>query len=71
MIIYPHSKSCWGSFYRLHIEMEAASAYKERHGKPPAKEQVKDKYYDVYPVADLDLLDAAIDRVLKRYAKSS
>jgi hypothetical protein len=51
--------------------MEAASAYKERHGKPPAKEQVKDKYYDVYPVADLDLLDAAIDRVLKRYAKSS
>jgi hypothetical protein len=55
---------------RLHIEMEAASAYKERHGKPPAKEQVKDKYYDVYPVADLDLLDAAIERVLKRYAKS-
>jgi hypothetical protein len=55
---------------RLHIEMEAASAYKERHGKPPAKEQVKDKYYDVYPVADLDLLDAAIERVLLRYAKS-
>ena len=56
---------------RLHIEMEAASAYKEQHGKPPAKEQVKDKYYDVYPVADLDLLDAAIERVLKCYAKIS
>jgi phage portal protein BeeE len=56
---------------RLHIEMEAAEAYKERHGKPPAKEQVKDKYHDVYPAADLDLLDAAIERVLKRYAKSS
>jgi hypothetical protein len=56
---------------RLHIEMEAVEAYKERHGKPPAKEQVKGKYYDVYPPADLDLLDAAIERVLKRYAKSS
>jgi len=56
---------------RMHIEMEAAEAYKERHGKPPAKEQVKGKYYDVYPESDLDLLDAAIERVLKRYAKSS
>jgi hypothetical protein len=56
---------------RMHIEMEAASAYKERHGKPPAKEQVKGKYVDVYPSSDLDLLDAAIERVLKRYAKSS
>jgi hypothetical protein len=56
---------------RMHIEMEAASAYKERHGKPPAKEQVKGKYYDVYPSSDLDLLDGAIERVLKRYAKSS
>jgi hypothetical protein len=56
---------------RMHMEMEAAEAYKERHGKPPAKEQVKGKYYDVYPSSDLDLLDAAIERVLKRYAKSS
>ena len=56
---------------RLHIEMEAAEAYKERHGKLPAKEQIKGKYYDVYPSADLDLLDEALDRVLKRYAKSS
>jgi hypothetical protein len=56
---------------QLHIEMEAAEAYKERHGKPPAKEQVKGKYHDVYPTADLDLLDAAIERVLKRYAKST
>jgi hypothetical protein len=55
---------------RLHIDMEAAEAYKERHGKPPAKEQIKGKYYDVYPAADLDLLDEAIERVLKRYAKS-
>ncbi len=55
---------------RLHIEMEAAEAYKERHGKPPGKEQVKGKYYDVYPAADFDLVDEAIERVLKRYAKS-
>ena len=56
---------------RLHIEMEAASAYKERHGKPPAKEQSKGKYYDVYPATDLDLVDSSIDRVLKRYAQNS
>jgi hypothetical protein len=55
---------------RLHIEMEAVEAYKQRYGKPPAKEQVKDKYYDIYPAADLDLVDEAIDRVLKRYTKS-
>jgi hypothetical protein len=55
---------------RLHIEMDAVEAYKERHGKPPAKEQIKGKYYDVYPDADLDLVDEAIERVLKRYAKS-
>ncbi|HEY9611791.1 hypothetical protein, partial [Allocoleopsis sp.] len=48
---------------RLHIEMEAAESYKQRHGKPPAKEQVKGKYYDVYPESDLDLLAAAIERV--------
>jgi hypothetical protein len=65
------SKKKMTASQRLHIEMEAADAYKQRHGKPPAKEQVKGKYYDVYPAADLDLLDAAIERVLKRYAKSS
>lgn len=56
---------------RLHIEMEAAEAFKERHGKPPTKEQSQGKYHDVYPDADLDLLDAAIERVLKRYAFKS
>ncbi len=65
------SKKKMTASQRLHIEMEAAEAYKQRHGKLPAKEQVKGKYYDVYPAADLDLLDAAIERVLKRYAKSS
>jgi hypothetical protein len=55
---------------RLHIDLEAAEAYKERHGKAPAKEQVKGKFYDVYPAADLDLVDEAIEQVLKRYAKS-
>jgi hypothetical protein len=55
---------------RLHIDMEAAEAYKQRHGKPPAKEQVKGKYYDIYPATDLDLVDEAINLVLKRYAKS-
>lgn len=59
------------SSQKLHIDMEAASAYKERHGKPPAKEQLKGKYYDIYPASDLDLVDEAIERVLKRYAKSS
>ena len=58
------------STQRLHIDMEAAEAYKERHGKPPAKEQSKGKYYDVSPADDLDLVDGAIERVLKRYAKS-
>jgi hypothetical protein len=58
------------STQRLHIDMEAAEAYKERYGKPPAKEQSKGKYYDVYPADDLDLVDGAIERVLKRYAKS-
>jgi hypothetical protein len=58
------------SSQRLHIDMEAAEAYKQRHGKNPAKEQLKGKYYDIYPSSDLDLVDEAIDRVLKRYAYS-
>ncbi len=58
------------SSQKLHIEMEAAEAYKERHSKPPSKEQLKGKYYDIYPASDLDLVDEAIERVLKRYAKS-
>jgi hypothetical protein len=56
------------SSQRLHIDMEATEAYKQRHGKTPAKEQLKGKYYDIYPASDLDLVDEAIDRVLKRYA---
>lgn len=56
------------SSQRLHIEMEAAEAYKQRHSKPPSKEQSKGKYYDIYPASDVDLVDEAIDRVLKRYA---
>jgi len=40
------------------------------NGHQAAKEQVKGKYYDIYPAADIDLVDEAIDRVLKRYAKS-
>jgi hypothetical protein len=59
------------SSQRLHIDMEAAEAYKERHSKPPAKEQLKGKYYDIYPASDLDLVDEAIERVLKRYAKTN
>ncbi|HEY9672024.1 MAG TPA: hypothetical protein V6D11_11300 [Waterburya sp.] len=35
------------------------------------KEQSKDKYYDIYPASDLDLVDEAIERVLKRYAKTN
>ncbi|HEY9671433.1 MAG TPA: hypothetical protein V6D11_08320 [Waterburya sp.] len=59
------------SSQRLHIEMEAAEAYKQRHSKLPAKEQSKDKYYDIYPASDLDLVDEAIERVLKRYTKTN
>jgi hypothetical protein len=58
------------SSQRVHIDMEAVEAYKQRHGKNPAKEQLKGKYYDIYPASDLDLVDEAIDRVLKRYAYS-
>jgi len=54
---------------RLHIEMEAVEAYKQRHRQPPAKEQVKGKYYDIYPATDLDLVDEAIDRVMHKLAK--
>lgn len=59
------------SSQKLHIDMEAAEAYKKRHGKTPTKEQLKGKYYDIYQASDLDLVDEAIERVLKRYAKSS
>ncbi len=59
------------SSQRLHIDMEVAEAYKQRHGKPPAKEQLKGKYYDIYPASDLDLVDEAIERVLKRYGLTS
>jgi len=55
------------SSQRLHIEMEAAEAYKQRHSKPPTKEQLKGKYVDIYPTNDLDLVDEAINRVLQRY----
>jgi hypothetical protein len=55
------------SSQRLHIDMEAAEAYKERHSKSPSKEQLKGKYYDIYQASDLDLVDEAIERVLKRY----
>jgi hypothetical protein len=37
----------------------------------PAKAESKGKYHDIYPAADLDLVDGAIERVLLRYAKSS
>lgn len=65
--IKAHKKKV-NSSQKLHIDMEAASSYKERHGKPPSKEQLKGKYYDIYPASDLDLVDEAIERVLKRYA---
>jgi len=42
---------------RLHIEIEAVEAYKQRHGQPPAKEQVKGKYYDIYPATDLPFVE--------------
>jgi len=49
---------------RLHIEMYATDSYKQRHGKPPTKQQVKNTSSTAYPVADVDLLDAAINTVM-------
>lgn len=52
---------------RMHIEMEAAAAYKEKHGKLPLKQLSKQKQCDVYNHVDLEMLDLIINKVIDRY----
>jgi hypothetical protein len=52
---------------RMHIEMEAAEAYKEKHGKLPSKQLDKQKQCDLYHEADLEMLDTIIHKVMARY----
>jgi hypothetical protein len=49
---------------RIHLEMYATDSYKERHGKLPGKQLFKNAQATAYPVADVDLLDAAINKVM-------
>ncbi|AFZ15700.1 hypothetical protein Cri9333_4944 (plasmid) [Crinalium epipsammum PCC 9333] len=49
---------------RLHIDMYVADSYKERHGKPPGKQLFKNTQSTAVPVADVDLLDEAINKVI-------
>jgi hypothetical protein len=51
---------------RLKIDMFAADAYKERHGKPPSKKLYRGIPASVYPAADVDILDSFIKGVVKR-----
>lgn len=50
----------------LRVDMFAADAYKERHGKPPMKKLYRSNYASVYPKADLDILDPLIRGVAKQ-----
>lgn len=48
----------------IHIELFANDAYKERHGKLPTRQLFKKSQAFAYPVKDVDILDAAIKKVL-------
>ena len=48
----------------LHVEMYVNDDYKERHGKLPKRELVKNTQTFVCPDADVDILDKAINKVL-------
>ncbi len=50
----------------LHIDMYAIDSYKERYGKPPNKQQYKRTQATVYPDADMDILDIAINKVMSK-----
>ncbi|WP_041781480.1 hypothetical protein [Allocoleopsis franciscana] len=52
---------------RMHIEMEAAEAYKEKHGKLPSKQLDKQKQCELYHEVDLEMLDTIIHKVMARY----
>ncbi|MGB3205039.1 MAG: hypothetical protein WBB28_08630 [Crinalium sp.] len=48
----------------LHVEMYVKDDYKQRHGKLPKRELVKNTQMFVCPSADVDILDKAINKVL-------
>ncbi|AFZ15563.1 hypothetical protein Cri9333_4793 (plasmid) [Crinalium epipsammum PCC 9333] len=48
----------------LHVEMYVNEDYKERHGKLPKRELVKNTQTFVCPNNDVDILDKAINKVL-------
>jgi hypothetical protein len=48
----------------LHVEMYVNDDYKERHGKLPKRELVKNTQTFVCPNDDVDILDKAINKVL-------
>lgn len=50
----------------MKVEMFAADAYKERHGKPPFKKLLRGMPASVYPAADVDILDSLIRGVATR-----
>ena len=52
---------------RMHMEMEAAEAYKEKQGKLPSKQLFQQKQCDLYHEADLEMLDTVIHKVMARY----
>ncbi len=49
-----------------HVEMFAADAYKERHGRPPSKKLFRGIPASIYPAADVDILDSLIKGVVNR-----
>ena len=50
----------------LRVEMFAAEAYKERHGKPPSKKLYRSNYASFYSKADVDIIDPLIRGVAAR-----
>jgi hypothetical protein len=55
----------------LHVEMYVNEDYKERHGKLPKRELVKNTQTFVYPSTDVDILDKAINKVLSSTATTT
>jgi hypothetical protein len=50
----------------IHIEMFANDAYQRRHGNQPKRQLFRKTQAFAYPVADVDLLDAAIQGIVAR-----
>ena len=50
----------------IHVEIWAVEAFKQRHGRPPGRQLYRGVQSVVFPAADVDLLDAAIQGVVAR-----